>query len=186
MSFICRSAASVTGFTFVSPKPHDKVPEPPSPGRGVAPKGETTHYILCVALLLQNVFAVHAIRRRRIGASSPPRNFRCSSGLRPAPFLRKEPSLRAFLPAHTVILSRRRRISVLEAYETIGSKYQSAGIRCFSGLRPAPSQLGKQKEGPFMGRLRANFARLGNPMQDCHLRKEPYVTCFPSRLSPSS
>gem|GEM_PF-6051301 len=24
-----------------------------------------------------------------------------------------------------------------------------------------------------MGRLRANFARLGNPMQDCHLRKEP-------------
>ena len=141
-------------------------------------RGETTHYILCVALLLQNVFAVHAIRRRRIGASSPPRNFRCSSGLRPAPFLRKEPSLRAFLPAHTVILSRRRRISVLEAYETIGSKYQSAGIRCFSGLRPAPSQLGKQKEGPFMGRLRANFARLGNPMQDCQLRKEPYVTGF--------
>ena len=32
-----------------------------------------------------------------------------------------------------------------------------------------------------MGRLRANFARLGNPMQDCHLRKEPNVTCFPSR-----
>ena len=24
-----------------------------------------------------------------------------------------------------------------------------------------------------MGRLRANFARLGNPMQDCHLGKEP-------------
>ena len=24
-----------------------------------------------------------------------------------------------------------------------------------------------------MGRLWANFARLGNPMQDCHLRKEP-------------
>ena len=23
-----------------------------------------------------------------------------------------------------------------------------------------------------MGRLRANFARLGNPMQDCHLWKE--------------
>ena len=50
-----------------------------------------------------------------------------------------------------------------------------------SGLRPAPSRSGKQKEGPFMGRLRANFARLGNPMQDCHLRKEPNVTCFPSR-----
>ena len=32
-----------------------------------------------------------------------------------------------------------------------------------------------------MGRLRANFARLGNPMQDCHLRKEPYVTGFTSR-----
>jgi hypothetical protein len=31
-----------------------------------------------------------------------------------------------------------------------------------------------------MGRLRANFARLGNPMQDCHLRKEPYVTGFTS------
>ena len=26
---------------------------------GLPPKGETTHYILCVALLLQNVFAVH-------------------------------------------------------------------------------------------------------------------------------
>ena len=34
-----------------------------------------------------------------------------------------------------------------------------------------------------MGRLRANFARLGNPMQDCHQWKEPYVTCFPSRLT---
>ena len=32
-----------------------------------------------------------------------------------------------------------------------------------------------------MGRLRANIARLGNPMQDCHQWKEPYVTCFPSR-----
>ena len=42
-----------------------------------------------------------------------------------------------------------------------------------SGLRPSPFRSGKQKEGPFMGRLRANFARLGNPMQDCHLRKEP-------------
>ena len=39
MCFICRSAASVTGFTFVSPKPHDKVPEPPSPGRGWPLKG---------------------------------------------------------------------------------------------------------------------------------------------------
>ena len=28
-----------------------------------------------------------------------------------------------------------------------------------------------------MGRLRANFARLGNPMQDCHLRKEPNAAC---------
>ena len=40
----------------------------PLPQEG-GPKGETTHYILCVALLLQNVFAVHAVRRRRIGAS---------------------------------------------------------------------------------------------------------------------
>ena len=47
-----------------------------------------------------------------------------------------------------------------------------------SGLRPAPFRSGNQKEGPFMGRPRANFARLGNPMQDCHLRKEPYVTGF--------
>ena len=58
---------SVTGFTFVTPVVHAGEPEPPSLGRG-APKGETTHYILCVALLLQNVFAVHAVRRRRIGA----------------------------------------------------------------------------------------------------------------------
>ena len=29
-----------------------------------------------------------------------------------------------------------------------------------------------------MGRLRANFARLGNPMQDCHLRKEPALRDF--------
>ena len=27
----------------------------------VAPQGETTHYILCVAVLLQNVFAVHRL-----------------------------------------------------------------------------------------------------------------------------
>ena len=40
-------------------------------------------------------------------------------------------------------------------------------------LRGAPSRSGKQKEGPFMGRLRANIARLGNPMQDCHLWKGP-------------
>ncbi len=42
-----------------------------------------------------------------------------------------------------------------------------------SGIRPAPFRSGNQKESPFMGRLRANFARLGNPMQDCHLWKEP-------------
>ena len=30
-----------------------------SPAAVLPPKGETTHYILCVALLLQNVFAVH-------------------------------------------------------------------------------------------------------------------------------
>jgi hypothetical protein len=46
-----------------------------------------------------------------------------------------------------------------------------------------------------MGRLRANFARLGNPMQDCHLWKEPddsaladtappplYLTSIPARV----
>ena len=49
-----------------------------------------------------------------------------------------------------------------------------------SGLRPAPSRSGKQKEGPFMGRLRANIARLGNPMQDCHLGKEPALRESPS------
>ena len=30
-----------------------------SEGDGIVPKGKTTHYILCVASLLQNVFAVH-------------------------------------------------------------------------------------------------------------------------------
>ena len=40
MSIICRSAASVTGFTFVSLLLHDEVPEPPSIGRGVAPSGD--------------------------------------------------------------------------------------------------------------------------------------------------
>ena len=39
--------------------------------------------------------------------------------------------------------------------------------------RAAPFRSDNQKESPFMGRLRTNFARLGNPMQDCHLRKEP-------------
>ncbi len=39
-----------------------------------------------------------------------------------------------------------------------------------------------------MGRLRVNFARLGNPMQDCHLGKEPALrailpafNCHPER-----
>ena len=58
-----------------------------------------------------------------------------------------------------------------------------------SGLRPAPFRSGKQKEGPFMGRLRANFARLGNPMQDCHLRKEPtlrnLLLCLQGRMTES-
>ena len=51
---------------------------------GMAPKGETTRYILCVALLLQNVFAVHAVRRRRIGASLEKRfrGFRRFKGFR--------------------------------------------------------------------------------------------------------
>ena len=59
--------------------------------------------------------------------------------------------------------------------------------------RAAPFRSGKQKESPFMGRLRANFARLGNPMQDCHLRKEPALrdclpafTCHPERQRRSS
>ncbi len=51
------------------------------------------------------------------------------------------------------------------------------------GYRPAPSRSGKQKEGPFMGRLWVNCARLGNPMQDCHLGKEPDITRFSSRLT---
>ena len=29
-----------------------------------------------------------------------------------------------------------------------------------------------------MGRLRANFAQLDNPMQDYHLRKEPALRAF--------
>ena len=52
-----------------------------------------------------------------------------------------------------------------------------------SGLRPAPFRSGKQKEGPFMGRLRDNFARLGNPMQDCHLVKEPNDSAGASAFS---
>ena len=50
------------------------------------------------------------------------------------------------------------------------------------GYRPAPSRSGKQKEGPFMGRLWVNCARLGNPMQDCRLRKDPALraSCPPS------
>ena len=39
--------------------------------------------------------------------------------------------------------------------------------------RPAPFRWGKQKEGPFMGRLREGFARFDNPMQDYQLGKEP-------------
>ena len=62
-----------------------------------------------------------------------------------------------------------------------GGKNFEKLFQCSSGLRPAPSRSGKQKVGPFMGRLRANFARLGNPMQDCHLGKELNVTCFPIR-----
>ena len=41
-----------------------KLTNPPAAGRSIlrtlAPKGETTHYDLCVALLLQIMFAVHA------------------------------------------------------------------------------------------------------------------------------
>ena len=101
----------------------------------------------------------------------------------PSSFLRKEPYVTGFtfvspllhdevpspLPQEGGWRCRRRRI---------GASVLPMNFRCSSGLRPAPFRSGKQKEGPFMGRLRANFARLGNPMQDCHLRKEPYVTSF--------
>ena len=71
------------------------------------PKGETTHYILCVAVLLQNVFAVHP------GGGS---------------------LLYAYLPAERVILSRRRRISVHGDSETLVDKYKSVGMfRRFRG-----------------------------------------------------
>ena len=42
-------------------------------------------------------------------------------------------------------------------------------------LRASPSSIpvGRQKESALMGRLGAYLAQLGNPMQDCHLRKEP-------------
>ena len=54
---------------------------------------------------------------------------------------------------------RRRRIgaSVLGKYSDLSS-----------GLRPAPFQSGRQKESPFMDRLRANFGCCGDPLQGLH------------------
>ncbi len=49
-----------------------------APTTTLAPKGETTHYDLCVALLLQIMFAVHAggaSNLRTFGAIAPS-NFR--------------------------------------------------------------------------------------------------------------
>ncbi len=49
---------------------------PPDGGRlctrVVSPQGETTHYILCVAPLLQNVFAVHRFAQGATGFIIPP------------------------------------------------------------------------------------------------------------------
>ena len=55
-NFICRLTAA--GKT-VQPPWRAMEMHPYSRCAGLPPKGETTHYILCVALLLQNVFAVH-------------------------------------------------------------------------------------------------------------------------------
>jgi hypothetical protein len=48
--------------------------------------------------------------------------------------IRRQTTLRAFLPALIVILSRRRRISVKGTFESLGNKYQSAGRRRFAAV----------------------------------------------------
>ena len=75
--FINRFAA---GLLFPAETPSAVVLSKPAarpPTTVLAPKGETTHYDLCVALLLQIIFAVHAE-----GASnlSP---FACAAGVKP-------------------------------------------------------------------------------------------------------
>ena len=59
---------SVTEFPFVSPLLHDEETEPPSLGRGWPLKGKRLTMICASLLLLQIMFAVHAVRHRRIGA----------------------------------------------------------------------------------------------------------------------
>ena len=87
---------------------------------GCVPTGETTHYDLCVAPLLQIMFAVHRFAQGTTAALP----LRVAVAAAPQ-FLKS--ALRDCLPALIVILSRRRRISVQGTYELIDSKYQSAG-----------------------------------------------------------
>ena len=85
-------------------------------------------------------------------------------------------------PPLTCHPERQRRISGLEAYESIGSKYQSAGrgrrigasvlslknTDLSSGLRPAPYVRATKGKRPYGQARRLTSPELGNPMQNCH------------------
>jgi hypothetical protein len=109
--------AYVTGFPVVFPMLHDEEPEPPSSGRGCRRRRRRIADFRRKSEAPQGPDVTHKALRR----------FSVFLRASPSSFLGKEPTLRAYLPALRVILSRRRRISVLEAYESIGSKYRSAG-----------------------------------------------------------
>ena len=121
----------------------------------MAPKGETTHYILRVA-----------------GAPSkcvrcaPPAAAGCIERLCSLPLKGKVAA-----PPQFIAPFPRKGVAPKATEEQRQFFSKSFGVP--QPYWAAPFRSGKQKEGPFMGRLRANFARLGNPMQDCHLRKEP-------------
>ena len=95
-----------------------------------------------------------------------------SSGLRPAPFLRKEPALRDAFPPNRHS-ERQRRISVLFAFEPNDNKYKSAGRLPIGSQGSRECQSGLQRCTPLRHYV-ALFAPLGSMSLDFQVASLPY------------
>jgi len=94
------------------------------------------------ASFLWKEVALKATEDRGVGFEKGFRGFKRFTGFRGCGIALRAMSiksaLRASLPASNCHPERQRRISVKADSVAVAGKYQSAGIRCSSGLRPAP------------------------------------------------
>ena len=104
---------------------------------------------------------------------SQPRIFRTSSALSGSSFLRKEPALRAYLPAGHRHSERQRRISVRIANGRNVVKYKSAGRLPIGSQGSRECQSDLQRCTPLRHYV-ALFAPLGSMSLDFQVASLPY------------